>query len=81
MSNDPLHDMALAAADLKAAASQHFDTMVDHLFKYEVKSIDELLAAGPGDVLGAQAKARTVRQLRLKLQTCMITRDQAEKRR
>jgi hypothetical protein len=81
MSNDPLHDMALAAADTKASNSQRFDDMVDALFKYEVKSMDELLAAGPGDVLGAQAKAKTVRQIRLKLQTCMITRDQAEKRR
>jgi hypothetical protein len=81
VSNDPLHDMALAAADLKATNSQRFDDMVDQLFKYEVKSIDELLAAGPDDVFGAQAKAKTIRQLRLKLQTCMLIREQAEKRR
>jgi hypothetical protein len=81
MSNDPLHDMALVAADLKAGNSQRFDEMVDHLFKYEVKSIDELLAAGKDDVLGAQAKAKLIRQVRLKLQTCMLIRDQAEKRR
>lgn len=78
---DPLHDMAMAAADLKAMVPDRFDRVVDELFKFEVKCIDELLGCDEPALVEARSRARTVRTLRLKLQACMIIRDQAEKRR
>jgi hypothetical protein len=78
--SDPLHAMALAAADVKSAASPYFDKMVDEMFKYEVKCIDELLGCEERALVEARSRARTIRQVRLKLQACMLIRDQAEKR-
>jgi len=73
--------MAMAAAYVKAATPEQFDKMVDELFKHEVKCIDELLGCPENALVEARSRARTIRQLRLKLQACMIIRDQAEKRR
>lgn len=78
--SDPLFPIALAACDLKAAAPKSFDDLIKAMKAWEERTIDDLLAAGPSDIVGAQSIARTARQIRTKLETCMQTRDTAERR-
>jgi hypothetical protein len=78
--SDPLHDAAMIAVDLKAAAPRSFDDFVTALCAYENKCINDLLAAGSDGILGAQGRASTARAIRTKLQECTEIRANAEKR-
>lgn len=78
--SDPLHVIALVACDLKLAAPEPFANLVEAFRAYENKCIDDLLAAGPDGIVGAQGKANAVRAVRTKLQDCMSIRAKLEAR-
>jgi hypothetical protein len=65
MASNPLFDIVMAAAQLKAAAPQFYGQLCDALRAYEVQAIAEILAADvPHEMFRAQGKIKTVQQLR-----------------
>jgi hypothetical protein len=77
---DPLYSIAYAAADLKRAAPDFYEKLVDAVKAYENRCLQDLLVADPGVLLGAQQKAWVVAQLRQRFENCIALRDQGEKR-
>ena len=76
MSNTPLTDLVMAAAQLKAAAPDYYSQMCDALRAYEVQAITEMVAADEThDLFRAQGKVRSVQQLRKHLTDSTQMRD------
>lgn len=72
--NDPLYGIVMAAADLKFAAPEAFDKLVEAMREYERRAMSDLLAAAPDVIVGAQSKAWVLSQLRTKLEDCVSLR-------
>jgi len=72
--------VAITATELKMAAPQAYDVFIEALKKLEERCMADLLAAGESGIMGAQARANLIRELRTKLETCFQVRSLAEKR-
>jgi hypothetical protein len=77
---NPLVDVAMAAANLKAAAPDHFKTFCETLRVYEIQSITEMLASDGSDVFRAQGKVKTIQSLRRHIAECYELRETYTKR-
>lgn len=78
--SDPLFAIINAAADLKVAAPEQYERLVEAFRDYERRAISDLLAAGTDVIVGAQSKAWLLSQLRQKLEDCLNQRANYEKR-
>ena len=76
MSNLPLTNIIMAAADLKAASPNHFQTFCNALREYELSSVAEMIASDAPDVFRAQGKVKTIQQLRKHITECTELREQ-----
>lgn len=61
---NPLPEIVMAAALLKAGQPQHFGMLVDALRAYEAQAIVALIAADDNDIYRAQGKVRAIQELR-----------------
>ena len=76
MAANPLVDIVMAAAQLKAAAPQFYVQLCDALRSYEVQGITEMLASDvPHEMFRAQGKIKTIQQLRKHLNECTEMRE------
>jgi hypothetical protein len=76
MAGNPLVDVVMAAALMKATQPQHFKSFCDAVRAIEVQSIAELASAdAPNDMFRAQGKMKFVQQLRKHLTECAELRD------
>jgi hypothetical protein len=65
MSKNPLTDIVMAAAQLKAAAPQQFAALMEAVRAYEVATIADLVSSeNPHDVFRAQGGVKLLQQLR-----------------
>jgi len=78
---DPLSLVVMAAADLKLAAPQEFERLVNALKLFEERCRDELNAAEPNVIFPAQGRSQLITQLRQKLENCHQLRANFEVRR
>jgi hypothetical protein len=78
--SDPLHDIAIAATELKVGMPQEFERLVEAFKKLEHRSKVDLYAADASGIMAAQGRAVIVRNIRTKLETCLQIRSQSEKR-
>ena len=61
---NPLTDVVMAAALLKAQQPQQYAFLMDALRAYEAQAIVQLIAADGNDIYRAQGKVRSVQELR-----------------
>lgn len=81
MSNDPMYAVTMAAANLKAAAPDQFEKLLDAARLLEDKSITDFLAADAAGIFGAQGRANLARELRKRFEECLEKRKAYETRR
>jgi hypothetical protein len=79
--SDPLFEIAMAAADIKAAAPQLFERLIEAFKKYEERCRIDFYAANEASLVGAQARAQTAQIILTKLETCYQIRSQFERKR
>jgi len=77
---DPLHQVVMAAAELRLAAPQEFEKFVAAVKLYDARCQMDFLAAEPGVIFSAQGKAQLISQLRQKLENCHQLRANFEAR-
>jgi hypothetical protein len=81
MSDKPLVDLVMVAANLKTASPQLFAQLVDAVRSFEKQAITEMVAGEqPHEVFRAQGKVKTIQQLRRHLQQCSELRDTYQRR-
>jgi hypothetical protein len=81
MASNPLTELALAAANLKAVSPSYFNDLLSALRTYEVQAIAEILASDePPDLFRAQGKVKTVQQIRKHLIECTELRETYQRR-
>jgi hypothetical protein len=80
-SGNPLTNIVMAAADLKAVAPQMFGKLVDALRTYEAQAIVEAVNGDePREIFRAQGKVKVIKSLRKHLQECSELRATYERR-
>lgn len=72
--SDPLHQIVLAAAELKLAAPKEFEKLVQSFKVVEESLRTEFYAAGPNVIFTAQGKAGLMVQLHRRLEQCIELR-------
>lgn len=81
MAKQPLTDIVIAAANLKAVAPQMFDKLVDAVRSYEATLIVTALEGDEvRDVFRAQGGVKIIKQLRKTMQQCSELRSTYERR-
>ena len=81
MSENPLTELVMVAANLKGAAPQFFAQLVEAIRLLEVQSITEMVAADRSEELfRQQGRVKTIQQIRRHLQECQQLRDQYTRR-
>jgi hypothetical protein len=82
MSNrNPLTEIVMAAANLKAAAPQHFAALVDAIRAYEKQAIVDMVSGDqPHEIFRAQGGVKIISALRKQLVECTELRDQYQRR-
>lgn len=81
MSKNPLTDIVMAAAPLKAAAPQQFAALVEAVRAYEIATIADMVSSeNPHDVFRCQGGVKLVQQLRRHLQECSELRATYQRR-
>jgi len=77
---DPLHNVTMAAAELRQIAPQEFDKFVEAVKLFEARCQADFNAAEPNVIFPAQGKVQLIIQLRQKLENCHQLRAQSEAR-
>jgi hypothetical protein len=77
---DPLHQVVMAAAELRLAAPQEYEKFVAAVKTYEIRCQADFLAAEASGIFSAQGKAQLIVQLRQKLENCHQLRANFEAR-
>jgi hypothetical protein len=81
MSRNPLTEIVMAAAQLKAAAPQQFGQLMEAIRAYEVATIADMVSSeNPHDVFRAQGGVKLVQQLRRHMQESTEMRAKYERR-
>jgi hypothetical protein len=81
MSKNPLTDIVMAAAPLKAAAPQQFAALVEAIRSYEVATITDMVSKDNShDVFRAQGGVKILSALRRHLQECSELRATYQRR-
>jgi hypothetical protein len=78
--SDPLHDIAMAATELKLGMPNEFERLVEAFKRLDHRCKADLYAADASGIMAAQGRAVVVRNIRTKLETCLQIRSQSEKR-
>lgn len=78
--SDPLHDVAMAASELKMAAPKEYDKFIEAVKGLEARCQADLNAAEPNVIFPAQGKVNLIIQLRQKLEDCINLRAKFEAR-
>lgn len=78
--SDPTFLLVMAAADLKLAAPQEYDRLIQAVKVFEDRCRDDLQAAEPNVIFPVQGKAQLMTQLRQKLENCLDLRAKFEAR-
>ena len=80
MANDPYYEITMAAANLKVAAPEQFDRLLEAFRQLEEREKMALIGAGPGAIFNAQGEAAMVVRLRKRLKNCLEQRAHYQKR-
>jgi phosphoribosyl 1,2-cyclic phosphodiesterase len=81
MAKNPLTDIVMAAAQLKAAAPQQFGQFVEALRAYEKASIVDMVSSDtPHEVFRAQGGVKIIQSLRRHIRDCVELRATYQRR-
>ena len=76
-----MYGLTMAAADLKIAAPEQFDKLVEAVRALEARLNQDLIVAGATVIFNAQGQTWLASQLRQRLETCLEQRKNYENRR